>query len=201
MNEENILQKIDTLEKEIAELKNAPKKRNFSNLLQKTFHKSHFVIGIIITLVATSLIVYGTQINFTDGTVISASEVNSNFTELYNKVSEPSFVHRGDPAVFDYNNLGLTADGGFYDLDLSLIVPEGAQAVVLLCGMRGTAGQIILFRKNGNTNLAVSSLLAAPVDNQDIWGDMVVALDSNRVIEYSIQSGVSYYIVVKGWIM
>ena len=92
MDEKKIYQIIEKLENEIIELKGSKFKNRFRNFFSKSFTKVHWIIGIVIVLIASSLIVYATQITFTDGTVISASEVNSNFTELYDKSSNYS-VH------------------------------------------------------------------------------------------------------------
>lgn len=97
-------QTIEKLEKEIAVLKGSKLRNRFRNFFSKSFTKVHWIIGIVIVVVASSLIVYATQITFTDGTVISASEVNSNFTELYDKTSNYS--------VHVYNDVNQTIPNG-----------------------------------------------------------------------------------------
>ena len=88
MDENKMFQTIEKLEKEIVDLKGSKLRNRFRNFFSKSFTIVHWIIGIIIVVVASSIIVYATQITFTDGTVISANEVNSNFTELYTETSE-----------------------------------------------------------------------------------------------------------------
>jgi hypothetical protein len=103
MNEKKMYQTIEKLEKEIADLKESKLRNRIQNFFSKSFTKVHWILGIVIVVVASSLIVYATQITFTDGTVISASEVNSNFTELYDKTSNYS-VHVYHDTIQTINN-------------------------------------------------------------------------------------------------
>ena len=77
--DEQYIKKITELEQKITELQNTKEKSVRSGL----FNKLNIIIGVTIALVVTSLLIYATQVTFTDGTVISAAEVNNNFNELY----------------------------------------------------------------------------------------------------------------------
>lgn len=77
--DEKYIRKINDLEQKIAELQNKKEKP----IRSKLFKKLNIVLGVTIALVITSFLIYATQNTFTDGTIISAAEVNNNFNELY----------------------------------------------------------------------------------------------------------------------
>lgn len=85
MENEQIISKLKQLEHEIAELKS---NRGLKAFLRKSFSKLNVIIGIICTIMISSLVLYAAQAVFTDGEIISAGEVNANFTELYDKAAE-----------------------------------------------------------------------------------------------------------------
>jgi hypothetical protein len=117
MDEKKMFHTIEKLEKEIADLKGSKFKNRLHNFFSKSFTKVHWIIGIVIVVVASSLIVYATQITFTDGTVISANEVNSNFTELYDKTSNYSVrvYHDTGYSLLDNENKILTFNSESFD--------------------------------------------------------------------------------------
>ncbi|MBA7635827.1 hypothetical protein ES703_43431 [subsurface metagenome] len=114
----------------------------------------------------------------------------------------PTFIDRGDPATVDWTEAVLIEDGAWRDLDLSTIVPEGATAVALFARISGTlVGQQIFFRTKGNThtiNMAANRSQVA--DNENIE-DLIVACDTNRVIQYKADADPWNWITitVKGW--
>lgn len=116
-------------------------------------------------------------------------------------VSSSSFVDRGDPSATDFDEGDLTQDGGWYDLDLSSIVPSGAIAVLLLVWIKDDAVNTVLqFRKNGNSDIYNTSILRTQVVNVFNDADTIVACDSNRVIEYKASAAItSLGIIVRGW--
>ena len=83
MDEKRLLERIERLEAEITN-KNESKVKVYFN---KAISKTNAIVGILIAFVVTGVVLYAAQINFTDGTVISATEVNSNFTELHTDLS------------------------------------------------------------------------------------------------------------------
>lgn len=110
-----------------------------------------------------------------------------------------AFVDRGDPAAVDWDEGDLTADGAWHDLDLSGVVPPGAALVLLRVRLEATV-QSLHFRKNGNSN-------EVNVTGEETGGgasimhqDLLVAPDSNAVIEYMLSGAVtSVDIVIGGW--
>ena len=66
MREKYLLRKIEKLEREIAELKKAQRVAHVKGCgrlsLRYLFSRAHFIIGLIIVLLASSLIVYATSI-------------------------------------------------------------------------------------------------------------------------------------------
>lgn len=110
------------------------------------------------------------------------------------------WVDRGDPSSVDFSS--FTNDGTWRDLDLSSIVPAGAKAAMLrLVGQATTNDKLFSVRKNGNSNsLNVGGiwLVAANVNHV---ADVIVTLDSNRIVEYAGTSATwsNQTITVKGW--
>ncbi|MCP4135250.1 MAG: hypothetical protein GY754_30055, partial [bacterium] len=72
------------------------------------------------------IFLYASQMFFEDGTIIQSSEVNNNFSELYQKLTDLEAVKSNKPQIFrylnyddnDYTNTGWTA------LDYSLFTAE-----------------------------------------------------------------------------
>jgi hypothetical protein len=112
MNDEKLIQEIELLKKEIWDLKKARGGtlllNKFSSFIKRSFTKLHFVIGIVITVIVSSFIIFAEQITkpytFYDGTVISASEVNANFDTLYETAW--SKVDAGG-IYYDSGNVGI----------------------------------------------------------------------------------------------
>lgn len=138
----------------------------------------------------------------TAATVAASSGTFTNTVTAKEVVTAYGFFHdRGDPSAFDYVFGDLTRDSTWRDLDLSGIVPVGAKTVALIVGIvTPTVGHVVGFRKNGNVNGFNSSELRGQVSNVFLVQDIIVALDSNRVIEYNANvSFTTINIVVKGW--
>lgn len=112
------------------------------------------------------------------------------------------FVDRGDPLSHDYALGDFTKDGAWHDLNLSSIIPENAKGVALhVIGLANTTNASITLRKNGNTNDVNVSRLITVVAHEFHTADMIVALDTNRIIEYRITPVVwlALSATVKGW--
>ncbi|HQJ93188.1 MAG TPA: hypothetical protein PLI71_09985 [Clostridia bacterium] len=131
------------------------------------------------------------------------NDASSNFT-LYCCISD-GFCDRGDPSQPDYYDGGTTlyTNGGWYDLDLSAIIPPGAKSVLLSGYINdGTIGRTFRLRANtGSSN--VRNVLE--VRNQ-VAGAYAIAmgevkLDSGRVIEYCFTSSTynNYGLTICGW--
>lgn len=97
------------------------------------------------------------------------------------------FVDRGDPAALDFI-LGDFVQGFIWqDLDLSGIVPAGAKAVVIrLSVANNLVGSSVFLRRNGNANFINCAGVANTSGSITIRGDVTVALDENRIIEYLV---------------
>jgi len=114
------------------------------------------------------------------------------------------YVDRGDPAAPDLIQSGMTLDSGWYDWDLSSIVPAGAVAVELAVVMSNdTVGKELSFRKNGNTNNHNALRHKQIVANGTEEFAGMVSCDSSRVIEYFGTGGAVTWLVVqvavRGW--
>lgn len=111
------------------------------------------------------------------------------------------FVDRGDPAAYDRQVGDFTVDSDWHDWDLSAIVPAGAKAVLLRVMMKDDlVERLIQFQKNGNTNTFNSTHIRAQVANVYIEQDLIVACDSDRVIEYYLTTGMdACNVIVRGW--
>lgn len=128
--------------------------------------------------------------------------------DINNRTNEGRQKHyhdRGDPSSLDFDTeLGdLTLDGTWNDLDLSSIVPNGAQQVDLGVEVRhDVAGDQLLFRKNGNSYIYNKQRCTTGGYGNTTWQgfQVQVGCDSNQIIEYSIPSAVERVtITVKGW--
>ena len=115
-----------------------------------------------------------------------------------------TFVDRGDNNTWDFMLENLTINDEYHDLDLSAIVPAGAVAVVIRVFLLGTAGQRIAFRKKGNVqeyNSSISRLQSAGIEFEN---EVLVFLDSNRIIEYvghSAEGFTNINFSVRGWFL
>jgi hypothetical protein len=87
MNNQKLAKEIEQLKHEIFEIKS---NKGFKGFMKKSFSKFNILIGVGLTIFLTSIVLWAAQITFTDGTVISATDVNNNFTELFNKTKNIS---------------------------------------------------------------------------------------------------------------
>jgi len=83
MDNEKILMELEHLKQELNNLK---RQERSGISLNKAFSKINMTIGIFCTIVLSSIFLYAAQVLFTDGEIISAGDVNANFTELYEKI-------------------------------------------------------------------------------------------------------------------
>lgn len=112
------------------------------------------------------------------------------------------FVDRGDPASYDYAKTDLQIDGAWHDLDLSLLVPAGAKAVLLIGHVEGNAiDWKINFRKKGNSNEINHGDMETIRANVTRHRSLIVAVDENRVIQYNAdnEAWTTLSLAVRGW--
>lgn len=90
MEQHDLLKKIELLEQKV-EILEKSRPLGFRAYLKKAFMKTHIIAGVLIAAVITSFVIYAATVtkpyNFTDGTTISAGEVNGNFDTLYTLVN------------------------------------------------------------------------------------------------------------------
>ena len=112
------------------------------------------------------------------------------------------FVDRGDPAAADFDEGDLTADAAWHDLNLAGIIPVGAKTVAISVVARadGAGGKVFALRKNGNSNELARPALYTQVINQNMAVVLIVAVDSDRKIEYEL-TAVNWVLTftVNGW--
>ena len=109
---------------------------------------------------------------------------------------------RGDPSSNDFEVGDLTTDETWNDLDLSSIVPEDAIAVILSVRVQdGQAGNVVKFRKKGNSNTNNSVSIRTQVADVNIDQQVTVFCDTSRVIQYygTNTTFTTINIVVSGW--
>lgn len=114
------------------------------------------------------------------------------------------FVDRGDPSAYDLVLASMTTDGTWYDWDVSSVVPAGAKAVMLGISMKdNTVDKYLQFRKNGNVNTYAAVLWRTQAANVTMGFEIIVACDSNRIIEYSASNTTFTFIniVILGWFL
>jgi hypothetical protein len=111
-----------------------------------------------------------------------------------------TLVGRGDPAISDKTEANLILDSTWRDLDLSAIVPATATWILLRASVQAASpGKRLFFRKNGNINGYNFGGVRTQVAGVSIDSTVYVECDSNRVIEYYADSGLSIDIVIAGW--
>jgi len=139
----------------------------------------------------------------TSGNVtISTGNLDMNNNSINNVLSIGAYVDRGDYGGYDFQIGDFTTDGGWYDLDLSSIIPAGAKAVTLRMIVEDDAANSYMgIRENGNVNAYNRVEIRTQVANVPFCCDVIVALDSNRKIEYSTvnTTWTTINMVVKGW--
>ena len=102
MENNELVQKIEKLEWEVAQLKSS---HGFKSFIKRIFNKSSLIIGVVVTAILTGFLTWAAQVMFTNGTVISATDVNSNFTELYN--SSWAVDATGQNIYWNKGNVGI----------------------------------------------------------------------------------------------
>lgn len=113
-----------------------------------------------------------------------------------------NLVNRGDPFLSDFTETNLTTNATWQDLDLSAIVPAGATAVELRCGINdGLVASVIIFRKKGHTHLYNAQALYIQVANIPYDCTFTLFCDANRLIEYyaTNTTWTNINIIVLGW--
>lgn len=117
-------------------------------------------------------------------------------------VDGKGFVERSDPSAADFSQASMTTDNTYRNMDLSAIVPAGAEAVLLTVTISDDAAASELrFRKDGNTNSFADAFLNTQVTGIQIGADIIVPLPASRIIEYigDNLTFTSIVVVVKGW--
>ena len=112
-----------------------------------------------------------------------------------------NYVDRGDPSDYDFDKDDLTTDLTWRDLDLSSIVPEGAQLIHIRVRLASFDLAGLQFRKKGNTNTINTVTTKIQVANIYYYEDFFVACDNNRKIQY-LASDVTWTnldIAIRGW--
>ena len=113
------------------------------------------------------------------------------------------YVDRGDHDANDFEVGSFSTDPGWHDLNLSGIVPAGAIAVHISVAVSGPqSGWTTWFRENGNVNSSNSARIITQVAGIAIFQDMIVVLDSNRIIEYrTVEYMTEIDFNVRGWFL
>ncbi|MCK5616725.1 hypothetical protein KAR91_83460 [Candidatus Pacearchaeota archaeon] len=113
-----------------------------------------------------------------------------------------SFVDRGVAGDYDFDKGDLTEDGNWHNLDLSSIVPAGAKAVLI----RGVVednliGIEFLLRSHETPSTHNVSAILTQVAFVGMALDMIVHLDSNRIVEYKATNTIwsEIGLTVGGW--
>ncbi len=108
----------------------------------------------------------------------------------------------GDKSAWDFAVGNFTRDGAWHDLDLSALAPAGTQVVLLRLYVVSTAASKVLgFRKNGQSSTYNSTTVYSQVGSVGLGLDVIVEVDSNRIIEYYVQdtTWATINVLVKGY--
>ena len=104
-----------------------------------------------------------------------------------------------DPDFFLGN---LIRDNAWHDMDLSFIVPSGADAVAMSVRLSSSgAGKAIRFRHPGVSTEHPRAMETTQLANINYWSDMMVSCDVDRHIQYRISTDPwnNIEITIKGW--
>lgn len=112
MDTNKLLERIEELENKIVDLERETRRSGFLHQIAK---KSNIITGVMLSVIITSVILYAAQITFTDGTIISASEVNNNFSELY----KTAWGSSDSNIYFNTGNVGIGTNSPAYMLDVN----------------------------------------------------------------------------------
>lgn len=105
MNDNNLLNELEHLKKKVEALEKSQTGRLHA-FLKRAFTKTSVLVGVAIAAVVTGAIIYAAQNVFVDGTIISAADVNSNFTELYGR----AWSKNGSDLYYSAGNVGIGMD-------------------------------------------------------------------------------------------
>lgn len=112
------------------------------------------------------------------------------------------FVDRGDPASYDFVKTDFTIDGAWHDLDLSLIVPKIARAVLLIGHVEGNGVDWTMqFKKYAQTNDINHGGMETLRANVERCRMMIVAMDKNQKVQYKAdnENWTTLDLAVRGW--
>ena len=162
MENEKLLQKIEELQNRIVQLEKKETKKD--GFWAGTFKGMHVFTGVLISALITSAVLYAADmIEFKDGTIISAVEVNSNFTDLNTRL-----------AALENTFSGVTRTA-------EKVIQFSGVNVQIINGEGSTAGTI-----NGLGNLIVGYNEEHP-DSSDKTGSHNIIVGSNH--NYSSYGG------------
>ncbi|HRZ26974.1 MAG TPA: hypothetical protein P5346_01830 [Spirochaetota bacterium] len=182
MENEKLLQLIEELKREVSDLK--AQRKGFWN---RAFSRMHVITGVLVSALAASTILFAAQITFTDGDLISADEVNANFTELYNSIAAL------ETSVSGYNTLlsGVTriTDNGedtirFTGMNVQIVSGSGTTNGTV----NGTGNLIVGYneaRTSDSDKSGSHNIVAGYLNNYSSFGGFVVGVTNTISGPYS----------------
>lgn len=113
------------------------------------------------------------------------------------------YVPRAGVAACDWVKGDLVTDGSWDTLDLSAIVPEGTEAIILRVDVQddGNDGSWIQLQKDTAQNNSELIFVVAPVATQQNQQQVIVQVKSDRTIRYRTNDTTfeALSLVVQGW--
>ncbi len=114
-----------------------------------------------------------------------------------------TFVDRGDPAGYDWDQTSGLVATGWNELDMSSVVPAAAAGKLVLLYMTMTdanLGREFKIRPLGNVNQGNVVALSVSIANQAVLKTSeLVLVDANRKVEYYTDAVTIRAIIVRGW--
>lgn len=112
------------------------------------------------------------------------------------------YEDRGNATGYDWDETDLTTNGDWHALDLSSVIPQDTKLVLLRVTVEDDViNRQLFFRQYGNDNTFNASVAYTQVADQSISFDCIIAVDSERRVEYlaSNATWTRIDILVKGW--
>ncbi len=182
MDEKKLFQEINELKQEIGELKK--KKTGAGSWIGNFFKKGNVLLGLVVTILFSSVLLFAAQNIFTDGELIIADDVNANFKELYDRMQAVEAVGAGagkivNVTVHENSEREALSVGNSIEMEDFLLDKKSSTSILLiqgtLSGVGGPSGDMQQGWRYGiSSEVLAQSLTYADTTNSRIYSTAAV---------------------------